>query len=45
MTFNDDNAVFLPDKNRLDGYVGVFKPEPVEIIKVLEMEDLILTSI
>ncbi|MDP1619944.1 MAG: hypothetical protein Q8M12_03020, partial [bacterium] len=38
-------AVFLPDKNRLDGYVGIFKPTRPEMVKVLEMEDLLLASI
>ncbi len=38
-------AAFMPDKNRLDGMVGIFKPAKSEAVKVLEMEDLILASI
>lgn len=38
-------AVFLPDKNRLEGYVGVFAPVKPERVVVLEMEDLLLTTI
>ena len=37
-------ALFLPDKNLLDGYVGVFGPTKPEKVKVLEMEDLLLAS-
>lgn len=39
------HALFLPDKNRLEGYVGVFKPvKPTEAVKVLEMETLLFAS-
>ncbi|MDP1884141.1 MAG: hypothetical protein Q8L10_02130 [Candidatus Moranbacteria bacterium] len=38
-------AAFMPDKNRLDGLVGIFKPTKSETVKVLEMEDLLLASI
>lgn len=38
-------ALFLPDKNRLDGYVGVFGPDKPDTVKVLEMEDLLLASL
>jgi hypothetical protein len=38
-------AVFLPDKNRIRGYVGVFGPAKPEQVKVLEMEDLLLATI
>lgn len=38
-------ALFLPDKNRLDGYVGVFTPARPQTVKVLEMENLLLASI
>lgn len=40
------HTVFMPDKNRMDGYVGVFKPNPpTNSVKVLEMETLLLNSI
>lgn len=40
------HALFLPDKNRLDGYVGVFKTtKPTEAVKVLEMETLLFASL
>ncbi|HSR89190.1 MAG TPA: hypothetical protein VLK22_02190 [Candidatus Udaeobacter sp.] len=40
------HAVFLADKNRIDGYVGVFRPtKPVGAVKVLEMEQLVLASL
>lgn len=40
------HAVFLPDKNRIDGYVGVFKPtRPDGQVKVLEMEKLLFASL
>lgn len=36
-------ALFLADKNRIKGHVGVFAPEkPKEKVKVLEMESLLL---
>lgn len=42
-------ALFLPDKNRLDGYVGIFGPsdpsKAQEPVKILEMEDLLLASL
>ena len=41
-------AFFLPDKNRMDGYVGIFGPsDPKDIkpVKILEMEDLLLASL
>lgn len=38
-------AVFLPDKNRMQGYIGVFGPNKPESIKILEMEDLLLGSL
>lgn len=39
------HAVFLPDKNRLDGYVGVFKPTKPGAVRVLEMETLLFASL
>lgn len=38
-------ALFLPDKNRFEGYVGIFSLEKVEKVKILEMEDLTLNLI
>ncbi|MBI5023362.1 MAG: hypothetical protein HZC05_04395 [Candidatus Magasanikbacteria bacterium] len=38
-------ALFLPNKNRMDGYVGVFGPDKPTQVKVLEMEDLLLASL
>jgi hypothetical protein len=41
-------AIFLPDKNRFDGYVGIFGPSDpnnIKPVKVLEMEDLLLASL
>ncbi len=38
-------AVFLPDKNRLEGYVGVFGSAKPERVMVVEMEDLLLATI
>lgn len=39
-------AAFSPDKNRLDGCVGVFVPErPAGPVKYVEMETLPLASI
>ncbi len=38
-------AIFLADKNRIKGYVGVFGSAKPEQVKVLEMENLLLTSI
>lgn len=38
-------AVFLPDKNRLEGYVGVFVPAKPKRVVVLEMEDMLLATI
>lgn len=38
-------ALFLADKNRIDGFVGIFKPMRPDTVKVLEMEDLLLASI
>ncbi len=40
------HAVFLADKNRIDGYVGVFRPvKPAGAVQVLEMEQLVLASL
>lgn len=39
------SGIFLPDKNRLEGYVGVFKPIKPENIKVLEIETLVLKEL
>jgi len=40
------HAVFLADKNRLTGYVGVFKPvKPEQPVRILEMETLVLGSV
>lgn len=38
-------AIFLADKNRIRGYVGVFGPNKPDEVKVLEMETLILDSL
>jgi hypothetical protein len=38
-------AVFLPDKNRLRGYVGVFSPTKPAQVMVLEMEKLLVVTI
>jgi len=38
-------ALFLPDKNRMTGYVGVFTPIRTRTVRILEMEDLLLASI
>jgi hypothetical protein len=38
-------AIFLPDKNRLEGYVGVFGSTKPEKVKIIEMENLLLASI
>jgi hypothetical protein len=38
-------ALFLPDKNRLKGYVGVFGGKKPEKVKILEMEDLLFASV
>ncbi len=38
-------AVFLPDKNRLRGYVGVFSPTKPVQVKVLEMEKILVVTI
>jgi hypothetical protein len=35
-------AAFLPDKNRLGGFVGVFTPTKPDTVRMLEMEDLVL---
>jgi hypothetical protein len=37
-------VVFLPDKNCLDGYVGIFVPEKPETVVLREMEDLVVKS-
>lgn len=37
--------LFLPDKNRMEGYVGVFVPVKPEAVKVVEMEELVLASL
>lgn len=37
-------AVFLPDKNRMEGYVGVFRPSCSDTVKVLEMESVVLAA-
>lgn len=40
------HAVFLADKNRIVGYVGVFRPaKPTDAVQVLEMEQLVLASL
>ncbi len=31
--------VFIADKNRIDGYVGIFKPTKPETVRVAEMEE------
>lgn len=38
-------AAFLPDMNRMQGYVGVFGPTKPEQVRVLEMEDLLFASL
>lgn len=37
--------LFLPDKNRMKGFVGVFTPEKPEKVKVIELEDLLLSQL
>lgn len=40
------HEVFLADKNRIDGYVGVFRPtKPTGTVQVKEMEQLVLASL
>ncbi len=39
------SLLFLPDKNRMEGYVGVFTPQAPKKIKVVEMEDLLLSQL
>ena len=40
------SLIFLADKNRIQGYVGVFVPQkPVGCAKVIEMEDLLLSQL
>lgn len=39
------SLLFLPDKNRIEGYVGVFTPEKPEKVKVIELEDLLLSQL
>ena len=36
--------IFLPDKNRLRGYVGVFGPQKAESVRIFEIEDLLLAQ-
>lgn len=36
---------FVPDKNRMDGRVGVFTPRKPDEVQLLEMEDILLKSI
>ena len=38
-------VLFQPDKNRMKGYVGVFTPAQPDLVKVLEMEALLLSSL
>ena len=38
-------VVFMPDKNRLVGHVGVFAPEKPQTVAIIEMEDLFLASL
>ncbi|MCX6779463.1 MAG: hypothetical protein NTU97_04555 [Candidatus Magasanikbacteria bacterium] len=38
-------VLFLTDKNRMTGYVGVFTPIRTRTVRILEMEDLLLASI
>ncbi|MCD4704671.1 hypothetical protein K8R66_01195 [bacterium] len=37
--------LFLPDKNRMKGYVGVFTPTQPKQVKIIEMEDLLLEQL
>lgn len=39
------HLLFLPDKNRMKGYVGVFTPEKSNLVKIIEMEDLLLSQL
>lgn len=39
------SLLFLPDKNRMKGYVGVFTSKKPEKVKILEMEDLLLRQL
>lgn len=40
------HAIFLPDKNQLDGYVGVFRPtRPTKPVQVIEIETLLFASL
>ncbi len=38
-------ALFLADKNRIKGFVGVFSPKKPKEVQIMEMEDLILNSL
>ena len=38
-------ALFLADKNRVLGYVGVFSPKRPKNVQIIEMENLILDSL
>lgn len=38
-------AVFVPDKNRLEGYVAFITPSKPDKIKILEMETLVLKEL
>lgn len=38
-------AIFLPDKNRLDGYVAVTFPQKPAEVREIEMEDLLMCQV
>lgn len=38
-------GLFLPDKNRMRGYVGVFGPTKPEDVRFVEMEDLVFNTL
>ena len=38
-------ALFLADKNRMKGFVGVFSPKKSKEVQIMEMENLILNSL
>jgi len=37
--------LFLPDKNRMKGFVGVFIPKKSKEVKIIELEDLLLEQL
>ena len=40
------HCLILPDKNRMTGYVGIFKPVPNnDVVKVFELEDLAVNAV